>query len=57
MNTLKIGDKVRYNDINLKETGTLISIAATPRGGDCTVLWDTGITGEEALVNLVRVAK
>lgn len=51
---MKTGDIVKYNNINLADKGTIVSIGKTKNNGDCIVRWHrTGINSEEMLSNLV----
>ena len=52
---MKVGDKVRYKDINLWDyRGVVTGVGRTERGGDCTVRWNRHpmIDAEECQFNL-----
>jgi hypothetical protein len=60
---LKIGMKVRYTDMNLRQTGVVRHIAPTVHGGDCKIEWDhgpyslcpIGFKSEECSMNLTKL--
>jgi hypothetical protein len=56
--TLKVGDEVTYNDINLRNYfGVIVAIQQGEKGGDCRVKWTrpARVETEDCLNNLKAV--